>query len=78
MNPFPQTDIMAAMVIVWMARGKINCGLFCAVLCATVVHCELHTHMNRPNSSLDWDLSHWAHFAMLRFIYVYMYVLFCV
>jgi len=34
------------------------------------------THMNRPNSSLDWVLSHWAHFTLLRFIFVY--VLFCV
>ena len=23
----------------------------------------MHTHMNRPNSSLDWVLSHWAHFT---------------
>jgi len=45
-------------------------------MCATVVHSELHTHLNRPNSSLDWVLSHWAHFTMLRFIFVY--VLFCV
>ena len=34
------------------------------------------THMNRPNSSVDWVLSHWAHFTVLRFIFVY--VLFCV
>jgi len=32
--------------------------------------------MNRNNSSLDWVLSHWAHFTVLRFIFVY--VLFCV
>ena len=45
-------------------EGKLS-GLFCAVLCATVVHSELHTHMNRTNSSLDWALSHWAHFTVL-------------
>ena len=56
-------------------EGKLS-GLFCAVLCATIVHYELHTHMNRANSSLDWILSHWAHFTVLRFICVY--VLFCV
>jgi len=39
-------------------------------LCATVVHSAMHTHMNRPNSSLDWVLSHWAHFTVLRFIFV--------
>jgi len=32
----------------------------------------MHTHMNRPNSSLDWVLSHWAHFTVLRFIFVYI------
>jgi len=26
-------------------EGKLS-GLFCAVLCATIVHSELHTHMN--------------------------------
>jgi len=34
------------------------------------------THMNRPDSSLDLVLSHWAHFTVHRFIFVY--VLFCV
>jgi len=32
--------------------------------------------MNRTNSSLDWVLSHCAHFTVLSFIFVY--VLFCV
>jgi len=36
------------------------------------VHSAMHTHMNRPNSSLDWVLSHWAHFTVLRFIFVYV------
>jgi len=49
-------------------EGKLL-GLFCAVVCATIVHNELHTHLNRPNSSLDWVLSHWAHFTVLRFIF---------
>jgi len=33
------------------------------------VHSAMHTHTNRPNSSLDWVLSHWAHFTVLRFIF---------
>ena len=37
---------------------------------------ELHRHTNRLNSSLDWVLSHWAHFTVLKFIFVY--VEFCV
>ena len=32
----------------------------------------MHTHMNRPNRSLDWVLSHWAYFTVLRFIFVYV------
>ena len=30
----------------------------------------MQTHVNGPNSSLEWDLSHWAHFTVLRFIFV--------
>ena len=63
--PFPQIDIIGAMVIVWNVRG-----LFCAILCVTIVHSAMHTHMKRPNSSLDWVLSHWAHFTVLRFIFM--------
>ena len=32
-------------------EGRLS-GMFCAVLCATVVHIAMHTHMNRPNSCL--------------------------
>ena len=28
--------------------------------------------MNRSNRSLDWVLSHWAHFTVLRLIFVYV------
>ena len=34
--------------------------------------------MNRPNSSLDWVLSYWAHFTVLRFIFVYVLLHACV
>jgi len=43
-------DIIGAMMIVWRVRGKIV--LFCAVLCATIVHSAMHTHMNRSDSCL--------------------------
>jgi len=56
-------------------EGKLS-GLFCAILCATIVHSAMRTHMNRPNSSLDWVLTHWAHFTVLRFIFVcFMYII---
>jgi len=60
------------MVVVW--RVKLS-GLFCAIVFAATVHSAMHTHMNRPNISLDWVLSHWAHFTVLRFIFVYVCIL---
>jgi len=80
-SPFPQIDIIGAMVIVWRVRGKIIksegklSSLFCAILGTTIVHSAMHTHMN---SSLDWVLSHWAHFTVLRFIFVYVLLQACV
>jgi len=65
--PFPQIDIIGAMVIVWRVRGKIIRSVRCNIVCNNCAH-SMHTHMNRPNSSLDWVLSHWAHFTVLRFI----------
>jgi len=44
--------------------------LECRNAVPTLVHTAMHTHMNRPNSSLDWVLSHWAHFTVIRFIFV--------
>jgi len=38
----------------------------------------MQTHTNRPNSSLDWVLSHWAHVTVLRFIFVSYYVYHCI
>jgi len=38
----------------------------------------MHTHMNGPNSSLEWVLSHWAHFTVVRFISVYVLLHVCV
>jgi len=63
------------MVIVWRVREKLS-SLFCATFCAIIVHSAVHTRMNRPNSSLDWVLSHCAHFTVLRFIFVHVCV-FC-
>jgi len=42
-----------------------------------MMHSAMHTHMNRPNRSLDWVLSHWAHFTTLN-SFLCMYVcIFC-
>jgi len=42
-----------------------------AILCAIIVHSAIHAHMNRPNSSVDWVLSRWAHLTVLRFMFVH-------
>jgi len=45
----------------------------CSILTSYCVQCDAHTHMNMPNNwPLDWVLSHWAHFTVLRFIFLYM------
>ena len=54
--PFPQIDIIGAMVIVWRTTGKIIRSVLCSIVC--------------NNCTLDWVLSHWANFTVLRFIFV--------
>jgi len=42
----------------------------CVVLCVAYrIVAQFLEHFNR---SLDWVLSHWAHFTVLRFIFVYV------
>ena len=72
--PFPQTDIIRAMVIVWRAKGKIVSSVLCNIVCNNCTQCNAHTH-EQTNSSLDWVLYHWAHFTVLRFIFVYVCIL---
>jgi len=75
-TPFPQIDIIGAMMIVWRVRWKIIRSVLCNIVCNDCAQRNAHIHVNRHNSSLDWVLSHWAHFTVLIFIFVY--VLFCV
>jgi len=75
-TPFPQIDIIGAKMIVWRIRGKIIRSVLCNIVYNSCAQCNAHIHMNRPNSSRDWVLYHWAHFTACRFIFVY--VLFCV
>ena len=48
------------------------------VLCTEVAHSHKHTYMSSSYSSLDWVLSHWAHFTVHRFICVCVYLCFFV
>jgi len=59
------------MVIVWRVRGKIIRSVLCNIVCNNCAQCNAHTY-EQTNRSLDWVLSHWAHFTVLRFIFVYV------
>ena len=72
--PFPQIDIIGDVVIVWRVRGKTIRSVLCNIVCNNCAQCDAHTY-ELTNSSLDWVLSHWAHFTVLRFIFA---CLFCV
>ena len=52
-------------------EGKRKNYQVCSVqYCAQQLCTVQYEHMNRPNSFLDWVLSHWAHFTVRRFIFV--------
>ena len=58
-------------------KGKRENYQVCSVqYCAQQLFTVQCTRMNRPNSSLDWVLSYWAHFTVLRFISVYVYIVY--
>ena len=64
-TPFPQIDIIGAVVIGWRVRGKTIRSVVCNIVCNNCAQCDAHTY-EQTNSSLDWVLSHWAHFTVLR------------
>jgi len=43
-SPFPQLDIIRAMVIVWRARGKIIRSVLCNIVCNSCAQCNAHTY----------------------------------
>ena len=67
--PFPKIDIIRAVVIVWRVRGKTIRSVLCNIVCDNCAQCDAHTY-EQTNSSLYWVLSHWAHFTVLRFIFM--------
>ena len=77
---FPEIDIIGAMVIVWRVRGKTVRSVLCNVVCNNCAQCDAHTYEQTINSSLDWVLSHWAHFTVLRFIFacIMCIIVYCV
>jgi len=76
-SPFPQIDIIGAVVIVWRVRGKTIRSVLCNIVCNNCAQCNAHTY-EQTNSSLDWVLSHWAHFTVLRLIFVLCITVCCI
>jgi len=43
-TPFPQIDIIGAMVIVWRVRGKIVRSVLCNIVCNNCAQCNAHAY----------------------------------
>ena len=43
-TPFPQIDIIGAMVIVWRVRGKIIRSVLCNIVCNNCAQCDAHSY----------------------------------
>ena len=41
--PFPQIDIIGAVVIVWRVRGKTIRSVLCNIVCNNCAQCDAHT-----------------------------------
>jgi len=67
---------LAVMLLQWRVRGKTIRCVLCNILCNNCAHCDAHTY-EQTNSSLDWVLSHWAHFTVLRSIFVWCITVCC-
>ena len=56
-------------MIVLRVRGKNVRSVLYNIVCNNCAQCSAHTY-EQTNSSLDWVLYHWAHFTVLRFIFM--------
>ena len=50
-------------------KGETIRSVVCNIVCNNCAQCDAHTY-EQTNSSLDWVLSHWVHFTVLKFIFV--------
>jgi len=69
--PFPQIDIIGAVVIVWRAGGKIIRSVLCSIVCNNCTQWTAHTWTDLTVLWIEFCLT--AHFTVLRFIFVYVY-----
>ena len=75
-TPFPQVDIIGDVVIVWTVMRKTIRSVLCNIVCNNCAQCDAHTY-EQTNSSLDWVLSHWAHFTVLDSFCIVYYCVVC-
>ena len=68
LSPFPQIDIIRAVVIAWRVKGKTIRSVLCSIVCNNCAQCDAHTY-EQTNSSLDWVFS-LGPFHCARFIFV--------
>jgi len=43
-SPFPQIDIIGAVVIVWRVRRTIIRSVLCSIVCSNYAQCNAHTY----------------------------------
>ena len=58
--------VICVYLVSWLLASLLS------VLCPV---CHKHTYMSSSYSSLDWVLSHWAHFTVPRFVCVFCVIL---
>jgi len=73
---YPSTSA-ATLELCWSGvRGKINRTV---QLCSIVQHyVVVQQCLEQFNGCLNWVLSYWVHFSVLRFIFVYAYFVFII
>jgi len=60
-----------------VGKGGTIRSVLCNIVCNNCTQCDSHTY-EQTNSSLDWVLSHWAHFTVIRFIFVLCITVCCI
>ena len=54
LSPFPQIDIIGAVVIVWRARGKIIRYVQCSIVCSNCTQWTAHTYEHWRDLTVLW------------------------
>jgi len=71
MSPFPQIDVIGAMVIVWRARGKIIRSVLCNIMCNDCAQCNAHTWMDLTVLWIGFCLTGPISLCLDSFLYMY-------